>query len=404
MRRCLTRWFAFSDAVKRAKAIYRRILLRKKILYFQLWCRGIIGQKRERQAAAILIQSICRGHAVRVEQLRLKKIKDHLIRVIQSRIRAKIARVKVKVKTWKLKVAYSKGATRLQALWRGYLGRRYVWRDMVIGAVLFQAAWRGYCCRRARIQATVPIKVWWTNLLLSKNFLRANAAVRISAVYRGHLARRWLRLNLAATVIAKVYRGYVTRRATRALRSKLQKFWAHLLFKEVAAADGKALDIHAERAIQKGTRLADKVWQRYPCKQIFRLQCDPATDFGRGDVKLPILKGQQTVWGNAKPSHHPGGGKLGLKNDGRGTSHDERDRHSTFVPPQHSFSGSSSVHAYYLSPIRSGRKGPRHDDERRRTKKSSPKRIQRRKKRSLPEPLKKDDFQVVRSRCKRESG
>ena len=39
-------------------------------------------------------------------------------------------------------------------------------------------------------------------------------------------------MNRASTNIAKVYRGHVARTRIKALKKRLQKFWANILFEE----------------------------------------------------------------------------------------------------------------------------------------------------------------------------
>ena len=154
---------------------------------------------------------------------------------------------------------------------------------MTHAAITIQALWRNHKWRNDRRKATLVIQRYYESYKCDKVLLENYCAMKIAAVYRGHLARRWVRMNRASTNISKVYRGHVARLQMKALRKRLQTFWANILFEEFDARttrtikqermsplrqkilkqQGQAVPPTTSRAIYDGDRLRKEIWKDF---------------------------------------------------------------------------------------------------------------------------------------------
>jgi tetratricopeptide (TPR) repeat protein len=304
----LQRWLQYSEKCEKARVMYRRFRERGLVRVMNTWSAEMHHRRGVKNHAATVIQTWGRGWMARIALDKLKKARDFLIGMIQARIRAKLARIKVKVARWKKKVIFRDAATKIQSVMRGFLVRGRIWGKWTHAAILIQAGWRNYCWRRERSQATLTIQRCWDNYQFNKLVLEQWCAMKIAALYRGHLARRWVRMNKASTSISKVYRGHLARVKVAGVKSRLRTFWANLLFQEIDAQHpeakknrtlsthrkhmltkaGKVVPPDTSRAIYEGNRLSKEIWKRFSCKNV-------------------------TLIGNVKPVPMPMTGKNGVQ-------------------------------------------------------------------------------------------
>ena len=265
---------------------------RKMVAAFNNWRAKYYKKQGEKWDAAIKIQTRIRIFHAKIELQRLKDLRDFLIKMIQARIRAKIARTRVKIVKWKKKIMYRQAATKIQALYRGYSCRGYIWGHMTHAVISIQSLWRNYRWRKERREAAATIQRYYKAYVYDQLLLKHWCAMKIAAIYRGHLARRWVRMNRASTNIAKVYRGYVARTRIKALRKRLQKFWANILFEEfdsrnkrtikeekmsplrkkIILQQGRTVPPSTSRVIYDGNQLADRIWNQFPAENLASLQ------------------------------------------------------------------------------------------------------------------------------------
>ena len=330
----MNRWHIYSEKCERARATYRRMLQRKMVAAFNEWKGKYYQKQTDKWNAAIKIQTRIRICIAMKELQRLKDLRDFLIRMIQARIRAKIARTRVKIAKWKKQIVFRRAATKIQALVRGYLCRGYIWGHMTHAAITIQALWRNHKWRNDRRKATLVIQRYYESYKCDKVLLENYCAMKIAAVYRGHLARRWVRMNRASTNISKVYRGHVARLQMKALRKRLQTFWANILFEEFDARttrtikqermsplrqkilkqQGQAVPPTTSRAIYDGDRLRKEIWERFPAANLARLQqIKPVpmpqlvVDDNNNNKSNVIWKHKlsKPVYGDDDPARHP---------------------------------------------------------------------------------------------------
>jgi tetratricopeptide (TPR) repeat protein len=228
--KCLVTWRAHVDKMQRVRAVYAKIVKRYMKFCFYAWVKWLRSLPSQKFYGATQLQTTWRSMVARVEYKRLRGLQQKAAELIQARIRARVARVKARYKRWKQGIVHKKAAVQFQKVRRGYLARRFVWRDMVHGAVLFQAAWRSKRCRLRRGFASRKIQVAWAVSYVKQLPVRDEAAARIQCIFRGHVCRLWVRLNQATTKITAVYRGHAARLKVDHLKGRLRKFWAHLLF------------------------------------------------------------------------------------------------------------------------------------------------------------------------------
>jgi len=387
--KCIASWHQFVDAIQRARGVYERIIKRYMRFCFYAWIEYTRALPTVRFFGATQFQKVWRSMLARTKLHRLKMLQRKAAELIQARIRARIAMVKAKYTRWKQGIAHKKSAMKMQALRRGYLGRRLVWRDMVHGAIVFQAAWRSKRERLRRDSAARRIQVGWAVAYVKRMPRQDEAAVPIQACFRGHVCRLWLALNTATTKITRVYRGHAARKKVDLIRSRLRKFWAHLLFSNetnglpgdmtsrmIEIGDGDHKKRSAERAAgipqiegilgspDRHQHLVPAVWTKYPVKkgQIGALTGGGGTTYSMPVFTSPRKRNMQWVQakGNLPKHNNPSLPLFAVKTSKRQRLHGISDgaAHGETVeqPAPRLFadttisSGWSSLHAIYVMP------------------------------------------------------
>lgn len=301
-REILNRWLQYSHKCENARKFYSRLKHRELLGVFNQWVSETELQVEVKAHAATQIQSCARRWMAQRELQRMKDARDFLIRMIQAKIRAKLARIKAKVAAWKKKVAYTKLAVKIQATWRGYSTRGEIWGKWTHASILIQALWRNYAWRKERKSAARIIQRAWDRYRFNKTLYEHYCAMKIEALYRGHLARRWVKMNVAATQITKVYRSHMARSNVKTIKKRLHKFWANILFEEIDAQtpvkrmdkgisplkkkmlrkSGELVPPDTSRALYEGSRLSQEVWKRFSCENVHLIsRVKP--------VKMPVL-------------------------------------------------------------------------------------------------------------------
>uniref|UniRef100_UPI00398F6964 abnormal spindle-like microcephaly-associated protein n=1 Tax=Pristiophorus japonicus TaxID=55135 RepID=UPI00398F6964 len=210
------------------------------ITYISFLCARLLDLRKEARAARI-IQAAWRKYKLNSE-LQLLQEKDQAACVIQSAVRRFLRRQQVKKKT--------NAAIIVQTLWRGHVARRKAKALMMIkvqavrneAATLIQAYWRGYAGRRqlqraqhycillqSRIRMKIAVTSYrrtiWATVTLQRHF-RAHllalterrdylklklSAVMIQSVFRRWKAHKLQKQTTAAIVLQKYIKGFLCR-------------------------------------------------------------------------------------------------------------------------------------------------------------------------------------------------
>ena len=269
-----------SEAIRfKAATIVQKMFRR----YLALSCFKQLQENAFYNRKVILVQSIWRGHFVRLQVRRtlaaviiqknwrccVQNV-DFVITVISTiKIQAFIRQATKRVKFNRKRTA----AIVIQKRIRGLLGRNIL-RRYTDKICMIQMWWRNICSNRSRCKAIIAVQSAARGMLLRKT-LRAQieAACSIQKLWRGYRTNVDYLLSILAVIrLQALFRGYFTRRKSTLLRIKLKEAALETRKKTKAAIviqQGYRL-VMRKRLALNNILLIQKVWRGF----YFRRKCN----------------------------------------------------------------------------------------------------------------------------------
>ncbi|KAL1251232.1 hypothetical protein QQF64_019028 [Cirrhinus molitorella] len=241
------------------------VTLRSSVLKLQAHCRMFVAQRRYRrlQGATVTLQKHYRAHRATVEQRSsyLKTLQN--IKILQARVRGHIEYRRFQ----RLRAS----AITIQAHHRGMIERRR-FQQLKESALVIQNHYRAFrLCQRERAQflqlrkSAVVIQTAFRAYRTRQHALRAQAAQKIQAWFRGRVARRNYILKRAA--VATISRCIQTRRQRSRFLAVLnsvrviQKRWRETLIARKQHSDFLRIrkSVICIQALWRGQRVRDSI-------------------------------------------------------------------------------------------------------------------------------------------------
>ena len=233
------------------------------------WHNFAVASKLEKDESATKLQLMYRGRRARADLVRRQRTRDSATR-IQARFRVYRERFTLQTRKYELTKEMVKAALKIQTIWRGkniYGLIRKVWRK---AATDIQRVVRGHLARilvarliaERRLRAAILVEKMARGLMARSKVYQmrlARGATGLQRIFRGYNVREhWqlyhymvarIRRNrpmrdnpctllvsekelIAALRISSVWRGHVARVAVEEMKRRLRIFWATIVVKD----------------------------------------------------------------------------------------------------------------------------------------------------------------------------